>query len=487
MNASRRFPRLVAVVLPALLLLAVSPMARAMTPDLSDRLSETMRAPFKGDFDAILERGFLRVLVPFSRTFYFIDGGTQRGTTVDMMGEFGKFLVKRHGKAARDGHIVFLPTPRERLFSDLAAGRGDIAMGNLTVTDDRKALTAFSDPLYTGISEVPVSGTDMPALETAEALSGRTVHVRRSSSYFSSLSALNERLAKAGRPLVEIVEVDDALEDEDLAEIVAAGGIDLIVMDSHKAAFWAGVLDGLRVHDKAPLREGGEIAIALRKDAPKLAAELNAFVKTARQGTLIGNMILKRYLKDTTYLEKLDDPEHVRRYEAVRELFARHGGSYDIDWLLVSAQSFQESRWDQSVRSRAGAVGLMQIKPSTAADPNVGIKGVAENPDRNVEAGVKYLRFLADSYFQDLADDPVNQAFFALAAYNAGPSRFARLRKEAETKGYDPDEWFGNVEWIVRARVSREPVRYVGNIYKYYVAFAEDARHEKAEVVSPAE
>ncbi|MAA98747.1 MAG: hypothetical protein CMN86_10700 [Stappia sp.] len=198
-------------------------------------------------------------------------------------------------------------------------------------------------------------------------------------------------------------------------------------------------------------------------------------------------MILKRYLKDTTYLEKLDDPEHVRRYEAVRELFARHGGSYDIDWLLVSAQSFQESRWDQSVRSRAGAVGLMQIKPSTAADPNVGIKGVAENPDRNVEAGVKYLRFLADSYFQDLADDPVNQAFFALAAYNAGPSRFARLRKEAETKGYDPDEWFGNVEWIVRARVSREPVRYVGNIYKYYVAFAEDARHEKAEVVSPAE
>jgi membrane-bound lytic murein transglycosylase MltF len=487
MPLSRRFRRLVAVVLPALFLLTGSPMARAMAPDLADRLTDALREPFTGDLDAVLERGFLRVLVPFSRTFYFIDGGTQRGTTVDMMREFGKFLVKRHGKAARDGQIVFIPTPRERLFSDLAAGRGEIAMGNLTVTDDRKALVDFTDPLMTGITEVPVSRSDMTALGSAEDLSAKTVHVRRSSSYHASLVALNERLEKAGRPPVEIVEVDDALEDEDLAEIVVAGGIDLIIMDSHKAAFWAEVLEGLRVHDKAPLREGGEIAIALRENTPKLAAELNAFVKTARQGTLLGNMILKRYLKDTKYLERLGDPDHARRYDHVRALFARHGDSYDIDKMLVSAQSFQESRWDQSVRSRAGAVGLMQIKPSTAADPNVGIRGVAEDPDRNVEAGVKYLRFLADTYFSDLAEDPANQTFFALAAYNAGPSRFARFRKEAADKGYDPDRWFGNVEWIVRARVSREPVRYVGNIYKYYVAFSEDARRGQAAPSSPTD
>ncbi|WP_417770473.1 transglycosylase SLT domain-containing protein, partial [Stappia sp.] len=201
---------------------------------------------------------------------------------------------------------------------------------------------------------------------------------------------------------------------------------------------------------------------------------------TARKGTLIGNMILTKYLKDAEYLESLEDPGHARRLEAVRTLFDRYGDAYRFDRLLVSAQSFQESRWDQSVRSNAGAVGLMQIKPSTAADPNIGIKGVMEDPDRNVEAGVKYLRFLADSYFEDLADDPVNQVFFALAAYNAGPSRFAHLRKEAAEKGYDPDKWFGNVEWIVRARVSREPVRYVGNIYKYYVAFTENDRREKA-------
>lgn len=483
MNAAHRLLALFALLLPLLLLAAPVP-ARAMTPDLADTLTQTLRAPFTGDFDEITKRGYLRVLVPFSRTFYFIDGGIQRGTTVDVMTEFGKFLVKRHGKSVRDGHIVFLPTPRERLFSDLAAGHGDIAMGNITVTEDRRALVDFTDPLATGIAEVPVSGAGMAPLASAEALSGKTVHVRRSSSYFDSLTGLNARLAEAGRPGVEIVEVDDALEDEDLAEIVAAGGIDIIIMDTHKAVFWADVLKGLQVHDKAPLREGGEIAIALRKGTPKLAAELNAFVKTARKGTLIGNMILAKYLKDAEYLENLENPEHVLRQEEVGALFSRYGDAYRIDRLLVSAQSFQESRWDQSVRSKAGAVGLMQIKPSTAADPNIGIKGVAEDPDRNVEAGVKYLRFLADSYFEDLADDPVNQAFFALAAYNAGPSRFARLRKEAAGKGYDPDKWFGNVEWIVRARVSREPVRYVGNIYKYYVAFSENDRREKARAES---
>jgi membrane-bound lytic murein transglycosylase MltF len=466
------------LALAALLALAVVP-ARAMEPALADTLSQTLRAPFTGDFDAIAERNFLRVLVPFSRTFYFIDQGTQRGTTVDMMAEFGKFLVKRHGKAVTNDQIVFLPTPRERLFSDLAEGRGDIALGNLTATPARRELVDFSDPLYEDVREIPVSRAEMPALASAEALSGLRVHVRRSSSYFDSLTTLNTRLAKSGRAPVEIVEVDDALEDEDLAELVLSGGIDLIVMDAHKAAFWASVLGGLALHDQAALREGGTISIALRKGTPKLKAEVDAFVATARKGTLIGNMILKKYLKDATYLARLDDPDRARRFDSTRALFVKHGKAHLVDWLLVSAQSFQESRWDQSLRSKAGAVGLMQIKPSTAADPNIAITGVAEDPDRNVEAGTKYLRFLADTYFADLAGDPPNQAFFALAAYNAGPSRFERFRKEAADKGYDPDKWFGNVEWIVRARVSREPVRYVGNIYKYYVVFAEDARRSE--------
>lgn len=460
-------------------LFAALPDARATGQ--SETFKQMLKEPFKGDFDEIVERGYLRVLIPFSKTFYFIDGGVQRGTAVDLMAEFAKFEKKRHGKTVDDGQIVFIPTPRDRLFPDLAEGRGDIAMGNLTVTDERKELVDFTDPLFKSVREVPVTRADADEMTSPEALSGKTVHVRTSSSYYESLQALNEKLKADGKPPVDIIPADDALEDEDLLDLVLAGGLDLIIMDEHKADFWLSVRDGLRTHPKAAVRTNGEVAIALRKDTPKLKDELNAFVKTVQKGTMLGNIILKKYLKETKYLEQLDDEARLKRFNEIRGLFQKYGTNFTIDWLLVSAQSFQESKFDQSLRSKAGAVGLMQIKPSTAADKNVGIKGVADDPDKNVHAGVKYLRFLADAYFADLKDDPANQTFFALAAYNAGPSRFDRLRKQAAEMGYDPDKWFGNVEWVVGAEVSREPVRYVGNIFKYYVVFGAEAKRRERE------
>ncbi|WP_417667371.1 transglycosylase SLT domain-containing protein [Roseibium sp.] len=457
-----------------LTLICVPMAAKALDTRQADEFRAALEQPFFGDFDAILERGYVRVLVPFSKTFYFIDEGVQRGASVDVMQEFGKFLVKRLGKKARDGHIVFLPTPRDKLFSGLMEGRGDIALGNLTITDERSELADFSDPLLTGVREVPVSRTDLPDLSSPEDLSGKVVHVRASSSYHASLLALNEQLEAADTPPVTITTTPELMEDEDLLEVLNAGGLDLIIMDEHKAEFWLQVWDELKIHKDAALREGGEIAIAVRKDTPKLMAELNAFVKTVKKGTLLGNIILKKYLKGTKYLTGMDGESRQERMAELQSLFQRYGDEFAIDWLLISAQAFQESKFDQSARSKAGAVGLMQIKPSTAADPNIGITGVAADPDKNVHAGVKYLRFLADTYFDDLEDDPTNQTFFALAAYNAGPSRFDRFRRQAADQGYDPDKWFGNVEWVVRAKVSREPVRYVSNIFKYYVVFSDE-------------
>ncbi|WP_417684671.1 transglycosylase SLT domain-containing protein [Roseibium sp.] len=466
---------------PALLALVVigfSLPALALDTRQADEFAEALKKPFFGDFDDIAKRGYVRVLVPFSKTFYFIDAGVQRGASVDLMREFGKFLLDRHGKSVRDGHIVFIPTSRDRLFTDLAEGRGDIALGNLTITEERLKLAEFSLPVFTGVREVPVTRTDTEAIVSPEGLSGKRVHVRPSSSYYQSLEALNEKLEADGKDPVELVTVSDVLEDEDLLELLAAGGIDLIIMDEHKADFWLQILDGLKTHAEAAVRKDGEIAIAVRKNAPKLLEEVSGFAKTVKKGTLLGNIILKRYLKDTKYIEKLQAEDRNAKFEQLSSLFRTYGEQYAIDWLLISAQSFQESKFDQSVRSKAGAVGLMQIKPSTAADRNIGIKGVAEDAEKNVHAGVKYLRFLADTYFNDLKDDPANQTFFALAAYNAGPSRFDRFRKEAEEKGYDPNLWFGNVEWIVGARVSREPVRYVGNIFKYYLVFSEDLKRD---------
>lgn len=460
-------------------LLLSAPQSHAEEKRLSDQLSDAVKEPFHGDFDEILKRGYLRVLVPFSKTFYFIDQGVERGVSVDLITEFGKFLDARHDKVTKNSLILFLPTPRDKLLSDLAEGRGDIALGNLTVTPERQKTVDFSSPLIEDAREVPITSDKNGPLVGAHSLSGKTVHARPSSSYFSSLTALNSDLEKQGKEPVEIIAADESLEDVELLELVRSGGLSTIIMDEHKADFWSQVMDGFTIHADAAIREGGQIAIALRQNAPGLKAELNAFMATAKKGTLTGNIILKKYLQETDYLASVDDPKRLERFQEITDLFVKYGDQYDIDWLLVAAQSFQESRFRQDVKSRAGAVGLMQIKPSTAADKNVAIKGVAKNPENNVHAGVKYLRFIADQYFADLKQDPINQTLFALAAYNAGPSRFDRLRKKAKEKGYDPNIWFDNVEWIVMADISSEPVRYVGNIYMYYVAFSEEfKRHQ---------
>ena len=124
----------------------------------------------------------------------------------------------------------------------------------------------------------------------------------------------------------------------------------------------------------------------------------------------------------------------------------------------------------QDRRSPAGAVGIMQIKPSTAADRNVGIDDVS-TAENNIHAGAKYMRFLADRYFDDPAISNIDRWIFTLAAYNAGPARVRNLRREATEKGYDPNVWFDNVEIIAGRRIGRETVTYVSNIYRYYVSY----------------
>ena len=138
--------------------------------------------------------------------------------------------------------------------------------------------------------------------------------------------------------------------------------------------------------------------------------------------------------------------------------------------MTLAAQGFQESKLQQNRRSNAGAIGIMQIKPSTASDPNVGIDDISD-ADGNIHAGTKYMRFLIDRYFSDENINEFNSWLLGLAAYNAGPSRVINLRNEAQRNGYDPDVWFDNVEIIAAKRIGSETVTYVSNIFKYYTGY----------------
>ena len=443
--------------------------------------------PQKGDLPDMINRRAIRVLTTYSKTFFFIDKGTQRGATHDLFIALEKDLNNQLAKEKKlkqkhlKVRIVFIPVTRANLFKALNEGKGDIAAANLTITSSRQEQVAFTTPLYSDVKELLVSGPSSPDVKNLEQLSGKTVFVRRSSSYYESLQELNARFAKASLPPVILQEAPEALEDEDLLEMLNAGLIPLIVVDRHKALFWKQVFPKIQVHENIVLRDGGSIAWAVRKDNPQLLAELNNFVKHNRQGSTLGNTILLRYLKSATYVKNAAANRERAKFLQMVEIFRKYGERYDVDWLLMAAQGYQESRLNQSVRSHVGAIGVMQVMPATGKELQVGdIKKI----DPNIHAGVKYMRWMIDHYYGDQPMTPLDKALFSFASYNAGPARIARLRTETQKRGFDPNIWFGNVENLAAEKIGAETVTYVSNIYKYYIAYRlimdDIARKQKA-------
>jgi len=423
-----------------------------------------------GDLPALVEKRAVRMLVVYSKTFYFVDKGQQRGITYDIGMELEKFLNASVKDKTRQMRVVFIPVSRENLLPALAAGLGDIATGGLTITPDRLAQADFTDAGAQNISEVLVTAPGVAAPQSVEDLSGRPVFVRRSSAYHESLVALNERMAAAGKAPVSIELAPENLEDEDILEMVNAGLVDTTVVDGYVATFWKEIFANIQVHPTLTLRTDAEVAWAIRKQSPELKTALNAFVARNRQGTMMGNVILKRYLQSTRWARDATNQEDLRRFTELTGYFKKYATQYEFDWLMLVAQGYQESQLDQRTRSPVGAVGVMQVMPTTAKDRNVAIPDI-HLVEPNIHAGVKYMRFLVNQYFDDPGIDFANRHLFAFAAYNAGPNRIARLRGVAAKQGLDPNKWFNNVELVVAEDVGRETVQYVSNIYKYYIAY----------------
>ncbi len=268
-----------------------------------------VQKPWLGDFDGMVERRIIRVLTVNSKTFYFMDKGTQRGSVVDFFRGFEEQLNKQLAAQNKLKHkhlkvrVVFVPVSRDELLPALAEGRGDVVAANLTITPERQQLVDFTEAGMRNISEVLVSGPSSPAVSSLDDLSGKQVFVRKSSSYYQSLVALNQRLTAAAKAPVEIKEAPEVLEDEDLLEMLNAGLVTLLVVDNHKARFWKQIFPALTVHEDIVLRSGGQVAWALRKNSPQLKAVLDDFVRQNRIGSALGNQVLTRYLKNTRYVK----------------------------------------------------------------------------------------------------------------------------------------------------------------------------------------
>ncbi len=443
-----------------------------------DNAIEYDNKPRIGDLDGITEQRFLRILTVHNPLFFNFDGARQWGIVAELAKLYEDHLAGEIGRV-RSPTVVVIPVGRDELIPGLIGGRGDLVMGNLTITPERQKLVDFSPPLHPNIDELVITGPAATNVASFDDLVKTGLYLRRSSSYFEHLQTLNSERKAQGKQLIPITEADENLEDFDLLDMVNAGVLRAIVVDSHKAAFWEQVFDKIVVHRDLSVLSGNQIAWAVRKDSPQLMKSITAFSKTVKKGTLLGNIVLKRYLGNTRWLKTALASEDRKRYEETIEIIKRYADRYELNWLIIAAQAYQESRFDQSKRSPAGAVGVMQVLPTTAADKAVGIPDIS-TLENNIHAGVKYLNWLRKTYFSDPAISPLDQVLFSFAAYNAGPGNMRRARKRTVKLGFDPNRWFNNVEIGMFRAVSGEPASYVRNIYKYYVTYQAVEKSRKA-------
>jgi membrane-bound lytic murein transglycosylase MltF len=423
-----------------------------------------------GDLDGMAKRRLIRVLVVYSKTMYYLDGAQERGLSYDAIKEFEDFVNAKYKTGILRISVVPIPVSRDELLPGLIEGRGDISAANLTITPEREESVDFSNPFFSKVTEWLVTGPGAPHISTIDDLSGVEVFVRKSSSYCESLEKLNEQFETQGKPPVRIVPVSEYLESEDILEMTNAGIYPVTVIDSHLGEFWIQVFPHIKLHRNLPLRKEGMIGWAFRKDSPKLRTAINDYVRTHKMGTTAGNLLFQKYLKSANWIKNNVSTQERKKFVSTVNIFRKYAGNYGFDYLLVTAQGYQESKLDQSVVSRSGAVGIMQVLPSTAKDPKINIANI-RTVENNVHAGTKYMWLMMNNYFKDDPMDDLNRNLFAFASYNAGPGRIDGLRKEAARMGLNPNVWFRNVEVVAAREIGRETVQYVSNIYKYYLAY----------------
>ena len=459
------------------------PPAAAKSPDGVAETTSGMALPLSfgrrtGDLDEMAKSRNIRALVIMNPIGFFYDKGHPQGAMYEALEEFQKFVNKKLKSGTLNVTVSFIPMRPDQIEAALTQGAGDLIAYGLTVTPEREQRVAFSTPIQTNVSQIIVTGADFGPVTSIADLGGKEVYVNPLSTYYDNLLKANETLKSQGKPPIIVKAADKNLTDDDLVQMVNAKLIPATVTSQGKADLWTQVLPNLKPHPEAAIATGGRLAWAMRRNNPQFKAVVDEFVAAHAVGTSFGNTVLRRYLKSTKWITDSTSAAEMKKFQDNVALFQKYAGEYDFDYLMLAAQGYQESLLDQSRKNPSGAVGIMQVIPKYAAAAPINVPNVTTT-DGNIHAGVKMLRNLEDHYFNDPKIDRLNKTLFIFAAYNAGPGRVAKLRKEAAAMGLDPNVWFNNVEIVAGKDIGQETVTYVANIYKYYVAYTLAAQHAK--------
>jgi len=411
----------------------------------------------------------IRALVLYSHSSFFYVNGKPEGIYYEALRDFEQFVNQKLHTGKQHVGVTFIPVRPDQLESYLIEGVGDLIAYPVTVTPEREQKVAFSLPLETGVKQILVTGKNFGPVSSLQDLGGKKVFVNSVTTYYGNLEKVNNSLAKQGKPAILIQSTGKNLMDEDLLEMVNAGILPATVTITQRAKLWASVFHDITPQPNIVIADEGNLAWAMRKDNPKLKELVDEWVKTHAAGTSFGNTLIRRYIQSNQWVTNPTSQEEIKKFNELANFFKTYSSQYGFDYLMVMAQGYQESMLNQAARN-GSAVGIMQVKPSTAAAPPISIPNVMTS-ENNIHAGVKVLRQIADKYFSDPKIDAQNRLLLTFASYNAGPNRIADLRKQAAAQELDPNKWFGNVELLVSQRVGQTTVQYVSNIYKYYVAY----------------
>jgi membrane-bound lytic murein transglycosylase MltF len=456
---------------------ASSEEAPALGPGLDDgvALGGHISDVYTTTLAGVLERRYLRVVTSKNSFDFFIHDGKRGGYQYELVKAFTRHLNRKYVKGRKEVPIQFdlLPVADDQLIPMLLAGRGDMIASRMTITPERQEQVLFSVP-YREVDELVVTHGLTGDHRFLHDLAGQRVSVRRSSSYYTSLQALNEQLESEGKERIHIDTVDEELGTEAILAMVAKRALDFSVADSIVAETAVAVWPELRILTGMEVRKGGQLAWATTHAAQDLATEMNAFLPRYRHGSLLGNVAVQKYFEPDHSLHARIDGERTAPLSPYDDLLRLHAERYDFDWRLMAALAYQESRFNPLASNRSGAVGFFQIKPMTAREPYIGIPDVKgpENVENNIHAGIKYLAWIKQRYFDSIPEMSEDDRMrMAMAAYNAGPRTLINARNRAVKMGLDPMLWFRNVEIALLTMRKTEPVKYVSEINQRYVSY----------------
>ena len=430
--------------------------------EVENKLTAHIEKEELGDLERIIKKRYLRVLTTRNPFDYYIYQGRTRGIQYEMVKEFTKYLNKKYVK--KGGlRIVFemIPVDFDQLIPMLNSGKGDLIAVGLTKTARREDKVTFTVP-YRLVDEVIVTRKEY----SLEPWSGKTFHIQENSSFYNSISRKNN--------LVKIKTVDPNFHAGNIMEFISLRKYDYTLVNS----FWAKTV-GKRyknlifLNDKN-LRKKIEISWAVRKENPVLLKELNSFLPKVKKGSLLGNLFSYKYFYDVGNIQSKDFDLKTSKISEYDKTFKEYAKKYSFDWRLLASLCYQESRFEGGIENKWGAIGLFQIKQMTANEPYINIKEISgvENNKNNIHAGVKYLSWIKNRYFdpnEKMSEQ--SKLRMMMAAYNAGPRRVLQAINKAKEMGLNPNVWFRNVELAMLKLGYPEPVIYVSEINKHYVSY----------------